>query len=130
MDDNTDTGELRALLIAARNQIGSPRHWTQGAYARDASGDSCGATHPHARRWCALGALEHCAISLHGAQTETDSCWTVPLLRSASEALDLAAQAVELDTEHRYAMAVNDQLTHDDVLAMYARAIAALDPQT
>jgi hypothetical protein len=50
------TTEAEAIRKAAY-RILEPGAWTQGVYARDASGGSAGATFPDACQWCALGAL-------------------------------------------------------------------------
>lgn len=44
-------------LIAAREKIKTPEKWTQGAYARVASGDSTAYRDPAATAYCAFGAI-------------------------------------------------------------------------
>lgn len=46
------------LLKRARALIEDPKHWTQGAYARNKSGKPVDADSPAAERFCALGALD------------------------------------------------------------------------
>ena len=47
---------LPDLLDAAAALLTDPGHWTQGAFARTATGRGCDPQDPEAVRWCLLGA--------------------------------------------------------------------------
>lgn len=48
----------RDFLVASRNVIADPEHWTQGMWACDSDGESVDSCSPDAVRWCAVGAME------------------------------------------------------------------------
>lgn len=52
-----DREAVAAVLERAADRIERPGAWTQGAYARDAGGDSVEANSTSATCWCADGAL-------------------------------------------------------------------------
>jgi hypothetical protein len=51
------------ILTAAQELIRNPKHWTQGAYARDAQGGKVGALNPNAVCWCMSAAIIKCGGS-------------------------------------------------------------------
>ena len=92
------------ILKAARELISDPAHWTQGSEARDEKGDPVLARSKGARCFCAVGAL----ISASGKAP-----WKRPLeaLRS------------ELPKPIFYVSDFNDTGSHEEVLALFDRAI-------
>lgn len=90
--------ETVKILRAARDLISDPKKWTQGAYARDANGDLCRCEGPEAASWCAFGVL-------WGRQ---DATYYLVMC---------------LPDSYKTVAAFNDCSTHEEVLALYARAI-------
>ena len=97
-------------LRAARETLSDPTRWTQGAYARSASGRRLWFESPSAVCWCAYGALgKH--SGLHPEEGRAADF----LRRAADELFDL------------YPTEVNDDRGHAAVLSMYDLAIALAD---
>lgn len=48
----------KQILIAARALINNPKHWTQGEFARDKTGQSVYPDDENATCWCSLGAID------------------------------------------------------------------------
>ncbi len=98
--------EVLALLRAARQRIADPKHWTQGAFARDAKGRSVEPRSDAAVCWCALGALDAVSPSF-----DSETKWAAHLYLG----VDI--------------LAVNDSNagTHGKVLAYYDRIIAQME---
>lgn len=101
------------VLRKARELISDPARWTQGEIARDTDGVTVHADHRLAVCWCAIGAVKHAAqhMGVHDVYKVFD-------------ALDQTAPG-------GLVVQFNDDpaTTHDDVLAMFDRAIAALSDQ-
>lgn len=94
------------LLKAARNLISEPEHWTQGVEARDKDGKVIISTSPEAVKWCAYGAIWKFHEENEGVQIQAEE-----LLRSCIP--DGCPSLLKL----------NDCHTHEEVLAVYDRAI-------
>ena len=96
------------VLKAARELISRPEAWTQGVWARDASGEKVLSTSREAVCWCALGAVT----------------------RSACNALEQEVAFTELrqgTTGFGGIGDFNDQSSHGEVLALFDRAIVRLE---
>ena len=94
------------ILIAARDLIADPARWTQHSSARNIKGNCTRSQSEEAVCWCAMGALERvCPLQDF---VSTDDC------------LDRAGK----ELFGRLDVAVNDELGHDAVMQMYAKAIA------
>lgn len=93
----------KQILVAARKLIERPESWTQGWFAKNASGLSTYADHDDAVCWCASGALIRVAPPGHRAPARN-------LLDSA------AGVCIE---------EFNDSHSHADVLAAFDKAIEA-----
>lgn len=112
--------QLAATLRWARKLIADPACWCQGEYAVDAHGLSCSPAAPWACRWCALGALA--AVGVPAAAPAS-------LYRQAFVCLARALGLTEGGfVECRQAITdFNDGHTHNEVVAMFDRAIAQLE---
>lgn len=55
------------ILRCARDLIADRSRWTQGKYAVDAYGYTVASYDPSAVRWCAKGAVRHCASDINEA---------------------------------------------------------------
>lgn len=95
---------IREILVDARKAIEDPEHWTQGACARDAQGNEVDETSRFAASWCAVGA-------------------TYKALRAARQ--DMATQLIDALSRACNASIseYNDTHTHEEVLAMFDKAI-------
>lgn len=95
-------------LRAVRELLSDPDRWTQGAYARDATGHTVLTYAPDACRWCIAGACDRTAPST---------------ARALQARAALARQAgVRLST-------FNDTNGHPEVLALIDKAIAAAEAE-
>ncbi len=94
------------ILIQAWKKIEDPKHWTQGALARDSVGEHCSPYRPEAVCWCAQGAVM--AVPCEVAE-----------YKNAFN--HITGVAVELNLTQVYQ--VNDNLGHKTVGWMFARAI-------
>ena len=92
------------ILKAARAKIESPERWTRGCLARDEFGDEVPPNLSVARKWCLVGACDDI------------------------RALEILEDVLEEEGEEPPA-AFNDdpRTTHDDILALFDRAIASED---
>lgn len=99
--------EVDALRIG-RRLIQSFDGWTQGTFARDATGASVSALDENAVCFCALGALRN----VNGASSASEYLW---------DAADKLFQTSPI--------AVNDDIGHAAVLQMYDAAIAAAEAE-
>lgn len=103
----------REILIAIREKIADPAHWTQECYARDEKGESVNYDAQEACRWCAKG-----AYYLTSTDKRRDDAWKL-LLRSAYE-----IQASHPPTRDGCPIAyVNDTLGHGAVMRMFSKAV-------
>ena len=98
-----DDAVTRAL-IRARRRITDPRHWTTGAFARDAAGRKAFPRSAAAVAWCALGAVE-----VEVSRGSTNSAWARDRLARAAGGLAPSF--------------VNDERGHAAVLEMFDQAI-------
>lgn len=97
------------LLKDGRTVIGARDQWTQGYYARDASGAFCQARAPEAVCWCSVGVLMHLV-----PRNDFRIADALEVLRNE------AKQAISN---------FNDFHTHEEVLAVWDRAIAKLESE-
>lgn len=101
------------VLREARELISDPKRWTQGAFARNASGCKTGILHADATCWCTAGALLKVS---EGFKDEVGQ---------ANDFLDVAAcQISSLGL-----VGVNDELGHSAVLRMFDAAIASAEKE-
>lgn len=113
---------VRDFLVATRDVIADPEHWTQGTWARDADGESVDAFSPDAVRWCAVGAMEKVERTI--GKVDPDSELSGFILWGKSRKY-LRKTVSELNIEkvgssiHMY----NDSHSHDDVLRVLDQAI-------
>ena len=102
----------RDTLIAARALIAEPGRWTQGATARRAADNtSTGASSPDSARWCMRGAIQ-------AANRGTWINENAAVERLCDVLGDPESLADWNDAPER---------RHEDVLAAFDKAIAALD---
>lgn len=59
---------LRQLIVGVADLLDDPAHWTTGALAKDANGNSVGPTDPTATCWCAIGATYKVYYDLTGTK--------------------------------------------------------------
>lgn len=102
----------KELLIEARALIADPKHWTQGAYARDEQGRNVSEHSSRAVCYCSVGALL-CAV-------RTDACYgSGNNYVKARNYLNGAARALGSSG----IMVLNDSSTHEVVLVAFDVAI-------
>lgn len=101
------------ILRAARALIDTPEKWTQKAYARDPSGFKVESNNPHAVCFCSLGAIKR------ENQDEVVNYFVRSWLRGA------------LPSDFESILRYNDHpdTTHDDVLALFDRAILSAEKE-
>lgn len=104
----------KELLINAKAVIQDPAHWVQEKLAVDASGLSTACRKPDACRWCAMGAMLNQSDGT-GAMRKAER-----LLTAQAEAL---LDFKGLTHKDNAITAVNDKLTHADVMTMFDKAI-------
>lgn len=101
----------KEILIAARKKIEKPENWTQGQAARNKFQHWCDPTYAFATCWCALGAIR----SVVGRDLESDTFFVS------------AYKELVKVSEDRLIARFNDSHTHEEVLALFDRAIANAD---
>lgn len=104
------------LLKAARAKIEKPENWTQGAFAKNAEGHNTFLGHDdyvNVTCWCAWGAVEEAAGSG---------------VRYSGDAMQALHCALPEGTE--WVPDFNDSHTHEEVLALFDRAIASEEAKT
>jgi len=99
---------MKEILIAARDRIKNPTHWTQGCSARDEHGERIDATDRHARTWCAFGACV--------AASGRDYHDAFQVLNAASR--NLFGMGI---------VTLNDTMEHADVMRAFDQAIEVCD---
>lgn len=99
----------KEVLESALAIIEDPGRWTQGAYARHENGNPIGPLEVNACRWCALGALVKAGDD--------------PVSLDALYALNDASMKYRGIAPHD----LNDCGSHDEVVEMFKRAIAACE---
>lgn len=99
------------VLRAGRERVA--RGWSQNYFARDAAGNGCPVNSRKAKCWCAVGAV-YAAATTHPVRT--------PALERLREALPGASRTGEVEWFNDHPLT-----TQADVLALFDRAIAALE---
>ena len=109
-------------LIQAKALIENPKHWTRKAYARDAEGRGTTPTNPSACSFCASGAMvKAVANTSDGVGRNDDERESV-----AGNLLILTAMEMEGCT----LVDLNDDFSHDYVMAAYDKAITMAESAT
>lgn len=94
------------VLKAGRNLISDPQKWVQGTYAKNIDGWPIYGNNAAAVCFCSIGAVQHVTGMCHNIETET-----------VCEVLSNAAGM--------HIAYYNDAHSHEEVLAVWDRAIAA-----
>ena len=104
------------LLEEAKATIQDSKRWTQNAFARDKDNNKVSSRTPTAVCWCSLGALNRIQ------DTGGEYLKAVQLL---TKAVQLLTKAVQLLTKAAGTEVAeyNDSSTHEEVLAMWDKAI-------
>lgn len=100
------------VIARALELITDETNWSQGAWARTASGKPCPWIHPAARRFCALGALNRAAFELlavGGYELAMSAAKQVVSARGGSDA---------------HLPEINDLEGHVVVVALFRRALS------
>lgn len=105
------------VLEKARALIADPRHWTQGAYARDKWSREVHVEDGRAVKFCAMGAYWRCATQLR----QWGACQWLRLAGSDFGALTLANDGVMNEWDD--APDLTRKQAHAAVLAIYDKAI-------
>jgi hypothetical protein len=103
---NMDDSVLEKLL-EVRALIEEPEHWTQGSFAKDASGKHTNAMSPTATCWCLIGALRKVT---GGDSSNPQSINTFVALTNVTEGTSISL--------------FNDTHTHDEIISVIDAAIA------
>jgi len=105
------------LLKVARVKIAKPENWTQGWYARDASGYSVAPADESACKFCALGAILACG---------DDDSFGSAFFENAAASL---RKNLPVDFARACVMGFNDdpKRTHAEVIDLFDRTIASLE---
>jgi len=114
----SDLSEIE-ILQKAQELIRDPEHWTQGAYARTAKDREVGFLEQPACKFCSIGAVAKVIGDKSYDDYGNSDLW-LRVSRAASW-LDVAAQ----EAAFSIAKKLNDNGTHEDVMAMFDRAIVA-----
>jgi len=101
------------ILKAAKAKIANPANWMQGFYARDINGNELIGNEPGAVCFCAIGAIE----SVQGIEHHGNG-W-------AERPVELLCEAA-----NQQIAIYNDGHTHEEVLAVYDKAIAAAEKES
>jgi hypothetical protein len=100
------------IIACALELISDEANWSRGAWARTSTGKPCAWIHPHAARYCAVGALNRAAFELAAEG------W-FELAVSAEKHVKAAS-----GIPHRDLPLVNDTEGHAVIVAMFKRALA------
>ncbi|MGE0850240.1 MAG: hypothetical protein AB7O44_11560 [Hyphomicrobiaceae bacterium] len=95
----------RQIIERARALIATPATWTQGEFARNASGERVSWRSPQAKRFCVWGALNRAAYDTTGDRRQS-----IALADHAARTLRNGATSLS---------GTNDRGTHNDVLAIF-----------
>ena len=109
----TNGASLQDILRRTYLRIEDSDCWTQGSFARTWTGESVRPSHPSACRWCLLGAI---------ALESNPYAMSPPNLLTHLEERMQREYGEQFDTLG----AMNDYLTHENVLAFLQRAIAEM----
>lgn len=97
-------------IKAVRKLITDPKHWTQGAFARDANGNSTDTCGPNATCWCIAGAITKVDIDAKGING------------------DIYGELAK-STEGDGIVYVNDNLGHKAILNVINKTITRLEKE-
>jgi hypothetical protein len=103
---------VREVLTAARGCIDSPNLWTKRCYAKDPYGKGVDARHWTAVCFCIMGAIQR-QCDLKTAEGRALYAEVLDELRS------------HLPSRRSTISSFNDSSTHDDVLNLFDKALAA-----
>lgn len=98
------------VLKAGRKLISDPRKWTQDTYARDSDGLCVSGEDAAAVCFCSIGAVQHVTGKCHNIETE--------------KVCEILSEAAGMHIAY-----YNDKHSHEDVLAVWDRAIAAKEAE-
>lgn len=101
--------EVADVLLAARDLISDPEHWTQGTLCRDVHGDRSNIDDPETHSYCAIGAL-HAVLG--------DVAQFHHRVNSVKDALR-GALPIDGPPIHVF----NDEHTHAEVMELFDTAI-------
>lgn len=101
----------KEILIAARKKIENRRNWIQRLSACRVDGSHCPPTDSAAVGWCALGAIR----SIVGEGAEENVLF------------EKAYATINAVSDSRFIAGFNDTSTHEQVLALFDKAIANAD---
>lgn len=104
--------EVADILLAARDLISDPEHWTQGTLCRDAHGERIKLTDPNVHSYCAIGAI-HAYLR------------DVPQFHHKVVAVEDALRDALPEEEPGYRLVhrFNDEHTHAEVMELFDTAI-------
>lgn len=100
------------IIARALELIADEANWSQGTWARTASGRPCPWTDPAAKRFCAFGALSRAAFEL-GVRN-----WYELSLKAAHQIVS------ERGCSHAHLPVINDLEGHAIVISMFRRALS------
>ncbi len=106
----------KEILTEARSLITNPDNWTQGFFARDGDGVLLESDSPGATCWCAWGAIQKVVgVSL---LSKAHNLYLWDTLWNATGEPDFGSSSHVI-------WSYNDTHTHEEVLAVFDKAIAA-----
>lgn len=103
--------KVKELLVKAKGLIENPETWTQGYYAHDKDGNMCEALDEEATCFCSIGAL----FKANGGYYDEDG-----VISKAEDILNSLA-------DRHFIVDHNDSNTHENVMALWDRAITKAD---
>lgn len=103
------------VLKAARAKITNPENWMKGFYAKTPDGGETVGTNPEATCFCALGAIESVTGILHLYNGWPD--------RAVVFLNKVVKEVQPEDVNYRNVAEYNDNSTHEQVLAVFDKAI-------
>jgi hypothetical protein len=104
--------ELNQIIARALELISDEANWSRGAWARTSTGKPCAWIHPHAAKYCAVGALNRAAFEL---ATEGWFDLAVSAEKHVKAASSIPGQHLPF---------VNDAKGHAVIVAVFKRALA------
>lgn len=112
-------------LRQAKAKISDPRNWIKGAWAEDMNGMPVSSNHPTACKFCAVGALHR--VFDENANENGDGAWYAMAIKALRKAVRLVCSS-----EVMRVPSFNDfpLTTHEDVMALYDRAIDSLKEES
>lgn len=106
-----------STLLEAGQGIADPARWTQGALARNKTGDPIKPTKRGAVKFCSIGII--CAVTRWDLDDANEDWRVLNLAGECLATLDMSAQRLYRKTLNH----VNENIGHADVLAIYRAAI-------